>query len=77
MESKPKKWICESCNFTATDDDILEANNPFGGNEKITGCPKCYGVDSFVAKCYLCDKASSAGWFVNADLSGSICFNNN
>jgi hypothetical protein len=65
MESDHKKWICENCNFTATYDEILEADNPFGGNQKITGCPKCFEVNSFVAKCHLCDTASSCGWCVN------------
>ena len=53
MTNRKVKCSGRRCNWHGTDDEVLEAPNPFDENDVITGCPKCKQVDTTV---YACDE---------------------
>lgn len=35
------KYLCDSCSWTGTDNEILNAPHPFIAGDTVLGCPKC------------------------------------
>lgn len=57
------KWLCENCGEACTQDEILEAPNPFAPSDTITACPHCKGVETLIGACSAdgCNRPSSSG----------------
>lgn len=58
------RWICKECETNISTSELLQAENPFKKGDEITGCPKCFSIDSFVTGCDEpgCKERSSSGW---------------
>ena len=57
------RWLCQSCDWAGTDEELLRAPSPFDG-EIIVGCPKCKAVEDIVSACDEpgCDRPSTCGF---------------
>ena len=47
----PVLWRCGECDRIVRDEQLLKANNPFGGCGKVIGCPHCKEVADFTNMC--------------------------
>ena len=57
----PQSWRCTECD--EVHDRLLTADNPFGGDEIIHGCPRCFSVECFRDVCQVpeCNGNAVAG----------------
>lgn len=46
-----KKWLCEVCDSTLFDENLLRAPNPFDSESTIVGCPYCKTINEMVRAC--------------------------
>lgn len=50
-DSHKQRWLCNECGAIVEDNKLLSAPHPFDIGDKVTGCPECLSVDSFVGCC--------------------------
>jgi hypothetical protein len=48
---RPLRWLCQSCDWTGDDGELLRAPSPFDATDTIVGCPKCKAVEDIVNAC--------------------------
>ena len=58
------QFRCEECGLVCGKDDWLLAPSPFDADDIITGCKRCYYINSFVLLCDEegCEKIAGCGW---------------
>lgn len=68
-------WRCLSCKDVFEYNKLPQAKNPFYKKLKITGCPKCFSVDSFCRTCDAepCDRDAIHGYTANDGVHKSVC----
>lgn len=48
---RPLRWLCQSCDWTGDDGELLRAPSPFDASDTIVGCPKCKAVEDIANAC--------------------------
>ena len=48
---RPLRWLCQSCDWTGSDAELLRAPSPFAADDTIVGCPKCKAVEDIANAC--------------------------
>jgi len=61
---RPLRWLCQSCDWTGDDAELLRAPSPFDAAETIVGCPKCKAVEDIANACDEpgCDQEATCGF---------------
>lgn len=61
---RPLRWLCQSCDWTGSDAELLRAPSPFAADDTIVGCPKCKAVEDIANACDEpgCDQEATCGF---------------
>ena len=61
---RPLRWLCQSCDWTGEDAELLRAPSPFDATDTVVGCPKCKAVEDIANACDEpgCDKEATCGF---------------
>ena len=61
---RPLRWLCQSCDWTGSDAELLRAPSPFDAADTIVGCPKCKAVEDIANACDEpgCDQEATCGF---------------
>lgn len=62
MDKNKRK--CDDCDWLGDNSAVLSAPNPFYPQDTITGCPKCFSINSIDTLCDEdgCEAVASCGW---------------
>ena len=48
---RPLRWLCQSCDWTGEDAELLRAPSPFDAADTICACPKCKAIEDIANAC--------------------------